>query len=274
MPELSVLTGNIPHIVVVGGGIMGSWSTILLTRLARLDLVKVTMVDAGHPIRGSWGDSRALHVAMEDDTRIKMNKINVTEYVKLQRESTDSTLLLQKVGRIFSGPADTMQNMLQLIRANGIPAHFVDAKFLQDPDNKSLTETFKGIQIRDGDFGFENWRTVYSPVGYIMKADNILNQLREKIREAALESPDQVQLWENTAVTRIDRAEKTVTVTDRFSGHQKEIKFDRLLLTAGPWTNSLLSYEVTRPFLSQLPLLVSNEQTQDFEVRWEQLRTT
>ena len=45
MPELSVLTGNIPHIVVVGGGIMGSWSTILLTRLARLDLVKVTMVD-------------------------------------------------------------------------------------------------------------------------------------------------------------------------------------------------------------------------------------
>ena len=95
MPELSVLTGNIPHIVVVGGGIMGSWSTILLTRLARLDLVKVTMVDAGHPIRGSWGDSRALHVAMEDDTRIKMNKINVTEYIKLQRESTDSLLLVQ-----------------------------------------------------------------------------------------------------------------------------------------------------------------------------------
>ena len=32
---------------------------------------KVTMVDAGHPIRGSWGDTRALHVAMEDDVRIK-----------------------------------------------------------------------------------------------------------------------------------------------------------------------------------------------------------
>ena len=33
--------------------------------------LKVTMVDAGHPIRGSWGDTRALHVAMEDDVRIK-----------------------------------------------------------------------------------------------------------------------------------------------------------------------------------------------------------
>ena len=27
--------------VVVGGGIMGSWSTVLLTKLARLNLVKV-----------------------------------------------------------------------------------------------------------------------------------------------------------------------------------------------------------------------------------------
>ena len=200
---------------------------------------------------------------------MKMNMLNVNEYIKLQRESTDVMLLVEKVGRIFAGPANSMQKMLELIQKNGIPAHFVDAKFLQNPDNKSVAETFKGIQIRDPDFGFANWRTVYTPVGYVMKADNILSHLREKIREAALESPDQVQLWENTAVTSIDRAEKTVTVTDRFSGHQKEIKFDRLLLTAGPWTNSLLSYEVTRPFLSQLPLLVSNEQTQDFEVRWD-----
>ena len=253
---------------------MGSWTTVLLTRLARLDLVKVTMVDAGHPIRGSWGDSRALHVAMEDDTRIQMNKMNVTEYIKLQREATDSLLLVQKVGRLFSGPAATMQNMLRLIRANGIPADFVDAKFLQDPDNKSVTETFKGIQIRDPDFGFDNWRTVYTPVGYIMKADNILHNLREKIREAAAQSPHKVELCENTAVTRIDRTEKTLVLSDRFSGEQREIQYDKLLLTAGPWTNSLLSYEVTTPFLSQLPLVVSNEQTQDFPVRWEYVTLT
>ena len=255
--------------MVVGGGIMGSWTTVLLSQLARLDLLKVTMVDAGHPIRGSWGDTRALHVAMEDDTRIKMNKINVNEYIKLQRESTDSMLLVQKVGRIFAGPAKTMQNMLQLIQDNGIQAHFVDAKFLQNPDNKSVTETFKGIQLRDPDFGFDNWRTVYSPVGYVMKADNILSHLREKIREAAVQCPQGVELVENTAVSRIERAGKTVVITDRFSGQQRQLNFDRLLLTAGPWTNSLLSFEVTSPFLSQLPVVVSNEQTQDFEVRWE-----
>ena len=78
-----------------------------------------------------------------------------------------------------------------------------------------------------------------------------------------------MELCENTAVSKIDRGEKTLVLSDNFSGEQRELHFDRLLLTAGPWTNSLLSFEVTTPFLSQLPVVVSNEQTQDFEVRWE-----
>ena len=82
-----------PHVVVVGGGIIGSWSTWLLCHLARynkeigknrqiseliytkcfrMDLLKVTLVDSGHNIRGSWGDTRALHATMEDDVRIKV----------------------------------------------------------------------------------------------------------------------------------------------------------------------------------------------------------
>ena len=54
--------------------------------------------------------------------------MNVNEYIKLQRESTDSMTLVRKVGRIFSGPSDTMQNMLNLIQRNGISAEFVDSK--------------------------------------------------------------------------------------------------------------------------------------------------
>ena len=47
-----------------------------------MDLLKVTLVDSGHNIRGSWGDTRALHATMEDDVRIKVEtsicrKINV-----------------------------------------------------------------------------------------------------------------------------------------------------------------------------------------------------
>ena len=37
-----------------------------------MDLLKVTLVDIGHNIRGSWGDTRALHATMEDDVSIKV----------------------------------------------------------------------------------------------------------------------------------------------------------------------------------------------------------
>ena len=198
-----------------------------------------------------------------------MNMLNVTEYTKLQRESTDQMLLVKKVGRVFSGPSNTMQNMKNLIYENGIPACFVDKKFVENPSNKSVTETLRGIQIRDADFGFDDWKTVYTPVGYIMKADNILNHLRDKLREAAVKYPESVRLMENSSVCKIDRKRKTVLIAESFSdsGEMEEVKYDKVLLTAGPWTNSLLSPEVTSPPLSQLPLAVSNEQTQDFDAR-------
>merc|ERR1711942_188962 len=102
---------------------MGSWATYLLAKLISEDGVncRVTLVDAGHPIRGSWGDTRALHVAMEDDVRIKMNMINVNEYLKLQRESTSDHVFVRKSGRIFVGPEQSMQKMHSLIQGNGIP---------------------------------------------------------------------------------------------------------------------------------------------------------
>ena len=112
-----------------------------------------------------------------------MNMCNVTEYIRLQRESTDTAVLVKKVGRIFSGPSNTMQNMRDLIHNNGIPVQFVDRKFLENPQNESVVEKLKGIQIRDSDFGFDNWKTVYTPVGYILKADNVLSHMREMIRK-------------------------------------------------------------------------------------------
>ena len=32
----------------------------------------MTLVDSGHSVRGSWGDTRAMHATMEDDVRIKV----------------------------------------------------------------------------------------------------------------------------------------------------------------------------------------------------------
>ena len=131
---------------------------------------------------------------------IKMTMLELSP--RLERESPEDTMLVKKVGRIFSGPAQTMENMYNLIHSNGIPVHFVDREFMDNPRNKSVTETLRGVQIRCEDFGFDNWKTVYSPVGYILKADAILSYLREKIREAAVEYPDSVQLFENSSVCK------------------------------------------------------------------------
>ena len=66
------------HVVVIGGGITGSWSGWYLTQLSRQGLVRLTLVDTGHTVRGSWGDTRALHATMEDDVRIKVRQVETS----------------------------------------------------------------------------------------------------------------------------------------------------------------------------------------------------
>ena len=40
-----------------------------------------------------------------------------------------------------------------------------------------------------------------------------------------------------------------------------------MLITAGPWTNQILSSSITNPELPKLPIVVSNEQTQNFFIK-------
>ena len=56
----------------MGGGVTGSWTALLLSPLARRGLLHLSWVDSGHPVRGSWGHTRALHTAMEDRVRIQV----------------------------------------------------------------------------------------------------------------------------------------------------------------------------------------------------------
>eukprot|EP00092_Neocalanus_flemingeri_P033115 GFUD01036010.1.p1 GENE.GFUD01036010.1~~GFUD01036010.1.p1 ORF type:complete len:574 (+),score=141.78 GFUD01036010.1:180-1901(+) len=264
---------DVPHIVVVGGGIMGSWSTYLLSQLINEEsdspVCKVTLVDAGHPIRGSWGDTRALHVAMEDDVRIKMNMLNVNEYLKLQRESTSDLVLVKKVGRVFVGPEDSMQKMHDLIKANGIPVQFVDDKFMENPANKSAVESFQGIQIRSKENGYEGWKTLFTPVGFIMKANAILNHLREKTKKLAEKNEQSIAVFEDHKVVSIDQEKRTLTVKSNFDDEDPgtQLQYDKLLITAGPWTNQILGPSTMHPALPQLPVVISNEQTQDFALK-------
>ena len=196
-----------------------------------------------------------------------MNMINVNEYLKLQTESHDNLTLIKKVGRIFCGPSSTMNKMFSLMKDNGIPVDYVNKDFVGDPSNSKIVKTFDGIQLRHQDFGFDSWSTVYTPVGYILKADNILSNLKQNIIEESSKH-ENVNFYENHSVVSIDRTQKTLTICDNYSGATSELTYDKMLLSAGAWTNRLLGPGVMCPPMSQLPVVVSNEQTQDFVVRY------
>ena len=273
--------------MIVGGGIMGSWATYLLSQLILNKGIKgnyrVTLVDAGHPIRGSWGETRALHVAMEDDLRIKMNMLNVNEYLKLQNgaavasdDGIDQQLLLKKVGRIFVGPTNSMRTMYDLLRLNKVPVDFVNENFITNHKNEAVIESLNGIQIRSEENGFSGWSTIYTPVGYVLKADSILEYLKEKTKKLAeilsiSESLGSVSILEDQKVFEIDRSTKTLKIKSCYDNEEEHgvtcLKYDKLLITAGPWTNQILGDSVTQPPLPKLPVVVSNEQTQNFFIK-------
>ena len=60
-------------VVVVGGGVMGlciAWRLVVAGE-------KVVLCDALNPLRGSWGETRASHLAMEDHTLLRMGASSI-----------------------------------------------------------------------------------------------------------------------------------------------------------------------------------------------------
>ena len=121
----------------------------------RLGLVRVTHVDSGHSVRGSWGDTRALHLTMEDDVRIKMNMVNVNDYLNLQAEAGDSTLLIKKVGRVFSGPTESMAKMQDLMSGT---VHKLCNVFNQNLITRCSKTFFHSILYCVSDHFLSQWR--------------------------------------------------------------------------------------------------------------------
>ena len=64
---------------------------------------------------------------------------------------------------------------------------------------------WQGVEVRGPHTGHEGWATVYTPVGYTLRADNILATIRSRVADTAA-SCTNVRLYENHAVTSIDRS--------------------------------------------------------------------
>ena len=70
-----------PRVVVVGGGIMGASAALALARRG----ARVALLDAEHAIRGSWGETRAAHLAQSDPLFFDMAKLGFQLYDRVER---------------------------------------------------------------------------------------------------------------------------------------------------------------------------------------------
>eukprot|EP00928_Gymnodinium_smaydae_P073572 TRINITY_DN56761_c0_g1_i1.p1 TRINITY_DN56761_c0_g1~~TRINITY_DN56761_c0_g1_i1.p1 ORF type:complete len:453 (-),score=48.34 TRINITY_DN56761_c0_g1_i1:146-1504(-) len=225
-------------VVVVGGGVMGLQTAECLARAGK----RVLLIDANHPIRGSWGTTRASHFRMEDPTLLKMSLFSVKRWLDLQTKYSsfagdeENSLFYQKTGAAMAGPADAMQNLAINVQKT-IGEH--PESRLEILSSEEVAQRLPQLRLSRDE------KLVYMPDGYTIVVQTCLECLHWAAQRAGVR-------YEEDSVVSIDRANKVV-VTENGSRY----KYASLVVTSGPWTNKVLECAG----LSGMPMVVSNEQT-------------
>eukprot|EP00438_Fugacium_kawagutii_P034153 Skav226361 [mRNA] locus=scaffold290:9058:10437:+ [translate_table: standard] len=228
--------------LVVGGGVMGLSTAAALGATGR----NVILVDAAHPIRGSWGVTRASHFRMEDPTLLRMGLHSSKYWKALQEEyqaeaqrspelKLEDAHFYHCTGSAMAGPKEQIENIAVCLKR--------ELGDLPEAQHELLSAT--DVQTRFPQLNLDsNEYLIYMPIGFTMLVNNCIAALHWKASRSA-------KIVEDTVV-HIDRARKEV----RTEGGQC-FSFSKLVITAGPWTNQVLS----KAGLPGLPVIVSNEQT-------------
>lgn len=109
--------------LVVGGGVMGLSTATALAASGR----KVILVDAAHPIRGSWGITRASHFRMEDPELLQMGLYSSRYYKQLQEQyeaearrspdlKVEDSHFYHCTGSAMAGPKEQIENIAVCVK--------------------------------------------------------------------------------------------------------------------------------------------------------------
>lgn len=202
-------------------------------------LPEVALVDASHAVRGSWGESRAVHLAQADGLMLRMCRQSIGLWRQLE-ESTGQPILIH-AGRVNMSPRGHLDKLVAAYDDHGIQYNRVQGgtpaaeaahpQFAMQPSEEA-------VSIREG---------------YVARAAVALHATTEAAKSAG------TVLLQDEPVVTIDLTSKTLTTE---SGRTVKWRSE-LVMAAGGWTNSLLS----KAGLPKLPLHVSAEQTVQFGVR-------
>lgn len=232
-------------VVVVGGGVIGR---CVAWRLA-LAGSRVVLFDALNPVRGSWGETRASHLAMEDRTLLRMGLASTSEWHALEQaysaaaaaEGVDDAAERRfyfRAGRLFAGPVGSVGPVVSAVRSE------VGADEVEVLSAAEANARFPQLSLREG-----KEECLYMRRGNVLSVNTALDAIGWAATRAG------AVLHEAEAVEAIDRQRRTVTTSEG-----RTLPYSRLVLASGPWTNQTLA----RCGLPLLPLVVSNEQTLDF----------
>jgi len=216
-------------VVVLGGGVMGLSTAWSLSRSG----VKVTLVDAGHSEKGSWGETRIARVSYVDPVLLRLARRSYELYAELAEISGET--LMHRTGCLDVGFQRGSLDRL--------------AKTYED-----LGQSYQRLTHREV---AQRWPTLQLTKDYVEASvfcsagDAVLaSVVLEVLKDQLLSSP-MVGYLEGEAVISIDRKKKTLSLADG-----RSIRYSKLVLAAGIWTNSVLR----AADLPLLPLVTSIEQ--------------
>eukprot|EP00658_Telonema_sp_P-2_P022739 TRINITY_DN19098_c0_g1_i9.p1 TRINITY_DN19098_c0_g1~~TRINITY_DN19098_c0_g1_i9.p1 ORF type:complete len:438 (-),score=91.45 TRINITY_DN19098_c0_g1_i9:169-1482(-) len=220
---------NLP-VVVVGSGAIGSAAAASLAARG----IKVVVIDEGHNVRSSWGDSRAAglelgYTGLHRDMVIR----SVQLWQDLQAE--------EDCGEHGRSPLLYPNQTLELKEIK--KAHRGETMRLRDGQRRltgrEARAQFPGLRIS------AEKECVLDEQTLCLSANHCLHALQDRAKRHG------AVFYHGEQVVRIDR-ERKVLLTDEGSS----VEYSSLVLTAGPWTNRTLASATLRC----LPLFVSAEQ--------------
>eukprot|EP00927_Polykrikos_kofoidii_P077215 TRINITY_DN74182_c0_g1_i1.p1 TRINITY_DN74182_c0_g1~~TRINITY_DN74182_c0_g1_i1.p1 ORF type:complete len:462 (+),score=71.23 TRINITY_DN74182_c0_g1_i1:66-1451(+) len=222
-------------IVVVGGGVMGLSAAWSLSRGGH----RVTLIDAEHSLRGSWGESRIARVSYADSLYVRLARRSYELYDELAKKSDRP--IMYKTGCLDIST-----------KGNANSSALAKTYKLLGQEHEVLTRAEVARRwpaLRLPETYTED--SVFCPEGDAVQADVVLEELSARLEAPEVENATLI----HEAVAHIDRKRKTI-VTEAGT----EVCYTKLVLATGIWTNALLQVMD----LPLLPLVVSVEQTMNF----------
>eukprot|EP00945_MAST-04E_sp_MAST-4E-sp1_P001146 g1146.t1 len=227
--------GSLP-ILVVGGGVMGS--SIASSIAARGG--KVMLIDESHIVRSSWGDTRGLQNGYSGVySKLVRRAKALWEELQLLDESFKSDhgrgSLFWKASNMLILPSRKAAEDAK--RVHGENGHNVETIDILEKDD--VHESFPAVAFEDGETAFIDHECL------ALSAVDCIFALQDNAER-------------NGAVMEFNERVETINVKDRevVCNSGRRVKYSKLILATGPWTNRTLRSAGLRT----LPIFVSAEQ--------------